>query len=289
MIGFFNIYKPEGVSSNLVVVKIKKFLGTKNVGHMGTLDPMASGVLPIAIGKATRIFDYLTKSRKVYRATFQLGIKTDSDDITGSVIQTLPSKIGGKEISAILPKFIGKIVQIPSKYSAIKINGRRAYSLARQKIDFDMKSREVEIFDIKLVSFDSNDKTFTIDVVCEGGTYIRTLGLDIALALGEICTMTKLERRESSSFKVESSIPLYDFLNQKNVTPIAIERVLDLEVLNLNVDDFEKLSNGVKLNANDFHLTSQYFYVKKGDTLLGIGEVEGGFIRIKTNLFTGEN
>lgn len=288
MIGFFNIYKPQGISSNAVVVKIRKTLGEKSVGHMGTLDPMALGVLPVAVGKATRIFEYLKKSKKKYRATFQLGIKTDSDDITGNIVKESIPNIGADDILAIIPKFVGKLVQTPSKYSAIKIDGKRAYSLARQKIDFEMKSREVDIFEIKFLYFNSNEKTFTIDVTCGGGTYIRTLGLDMAQALGEICTMTSLERRESSGFLVEDSIPLDEFLDLKNFVPIGVEEVLNLEVLNLEWKDFEKVLNGVKIKASEFHPKGENFFVKSGEKLLGIGEIAGGFIRIKTNLFNGE-
>ena len=147
--GFVNIIKPTGMTSSDVVLRVKKILKTKKVGHLGTLDPAASGVLPVAVGKATKFFDYFLNKDKTYVAVVKFGIETDSLDSFGNITNKDNTIISKEDILKVIPEFIGKILQVPPKYSAIKINGKRACDLARENIDFEIKPKEITIHSIK--------------------------------------------------------------------------------------------------------------------------------------------
>lgn len=283
MIGFYNVLKPTGLTSNDVVGRLKKILNRKDIGHMGTLDPMAAGVLPIAVGKATRLFDYLLHLKKTYIATFLLGVETDTDDSTGTKIKSDGFILNKDNLNIVISKFIGKITQIPPKYSAIKINGKRAYDLARNNIEFEVKPRVVEIFNIEILNIINNYVTFKFEV--EGGTYIRTLGKDIATKLGTTATMVSLIRTQSSSFKIENSI-LIDNVNE-STNIINVKDVLHIDTIRLDDISFRKLINGIKLKYSG-KVSGEFFVENTNGVLLGIGMLENGFIRIKTNLYEGE-
>ena len=156
--GFVNIIKPTGMTSSDVVLKVKRILGTKKVGHLGTLDPAASGVLPIAVGRATKFFDYFLSKDKVYVASVIFGIETDTLDSFGKVLNTQSSEVSLEQINSVLYKFIGEIEQIPPKFSAIKINGKRAYDLARESADFEIKPRKINIYSIKAQSLPNKNE-----------------------------------------------------------------------------------------------------------------------------------
>ena len=149
--GFVNILKPTGMTSSDVVCKVKKILGTKKVGHFGTLDPAASGVLPLGVGRGAKFFDYFLSKDKEYYALVEFGVLTDSLDSFGEVLETRDVDVSKEQILSVLPKFIGKIEQIPPKYSAVKINGEKACDLARKGVEFEIKSRQIEIFNIDLL------------------------------------------------------------------------------------------------------------------------------------------
>ena len=192
MIGFVNVNKPSGISSSKVVSICKKIFNTKKIGHMGTLDPLAEGVLPIAIGKATRMFDYFLDKHKEYVAEFTFGMTTDTLDAEGNIIEKcdyIPTK---EKIIEILPSLIGVIDQIPPQYSAKKVNGRCAYDLARAGQIVDLKPKRIEIYDIKLLEVKDNKFTFLIE--CSGGTYIRSIARDIATLVNSKAYMSKLIR-----------------------------------------------------------------------------------------------
>ncbi len=187
MIGMINMLKPVGLTSSDVVVRVRGILrrhtGEKyKVGHMGTLDPGASGVLPVAIGNATRLFGLLANKTKIYRAIMRFGYSTDTCDSYGIVTEKSEHIPTISELASILPSFVGKINQIPPKYSAISINGKRAYSMARENIDFDIPVRTITINSLEIIE-QLDDRTFVIDINCMGGTYIRTLIYDIAKKL----------------------------------------------------------------------------------------------------------
>ena len=204
MKGFINVIKPSGMSSAYAVGAVKKKFNCP-CGHMGTLDPMASGVLPVGLHKTSRLFDYLLDKTKRYIATFKFGVLTDTLDSTGNVIATssvIPSK---EQIQSKLTDFVGEISQIPPKYSAKCIDGKRGYELARKGVDFTLAPKIVTILDFKLTKqISDNEFEFTID--CKGGTYIRSLARDLGSSLGSMAIMTSLIRAKSGFFSLENGV-----------------------------------------------------------------------------------
>ena len=181
--GVVNVYKPQNISSNQVVVKIKKFLGIKKVGHTGTLDPLACGVLPICIGNATKISDYLINKDKKYVVRLKFGILTDTYDCEGKILEKdTEFKVDPHEVKTVLESFIGEYEQVPPIYSAVKVDGKRAYELARQGMNFELKARKVKIYSIENIEIKDDECGFVVE--CSKGTYVRSLCRDIGDKLG---------------------------------------------------------------------------------------------------------
>ncbi len=247
MIGFINVNKPAGLTSAQVVSRVKHALKLDKhtkIGHMGTLDKLASGVLPLAIGRATRLFDYMLSKKKYYRAEFTFGSMTDTLDLDGKVIQTTSKYPTKSEIEAVLPQFLGKLSQLPPMFSAKSINGVRASDLARQGKTPGLKPAEIEIFDLRLVEYVGNSAV--IDIECSAGTYIRSLCRDLATALDSCATMTKLIRTRAGVFTLDMAVEL-DEVSDKTLLPADI--VLGgVERLALNgKDELNLLFQGKKL------------------------------------------
>ena len=243
--GIIPINKPQDWTSFDVVNKLKYRLKPLKVGHLGTLDPMATGVLLVTIGKGTKLFDLMQEKTKTYVATFEFGYETDTLDATGKInnqSELIPTQ---QQVLEVLTKFIGKISQIPPKFSSKSINGKRAYELARQNIDFEIKPKEVNIHQIKLLSY--QERKLTIEIVCGSGTYIRAIGRDIAYALNTFATMTSLVRTKIDNFDLTKcySIANIDNLQEKI---IPIKEVLNFPVLNLNDLEKARILNGQTLN-----------------------------------------
>ena len=213
MDGIIIINKTKNYTSFDVVAVVRKLLNEKKVGHTGTLDPMATGVLPILIGRATKLQQFMTDKDKEYVASFKLGIASDTLDITGRIISTVKSDIKKGEIEKVLQKFKGEIMQIPPMYSAVKKDGIRLYSLARKGINIERKPRKVTISELKLIKFDENLQCGALLVKCSKGTYIRTLCSDIGDSLGCGAVLTELERTKSFNFYIENSITLDELRN----------------------------------------------------------------------------
>ncbi|MBR2021529.1 MAG: tRNA pseudouridine(55) synthase TruB [Clostridia bacterium] len=207
MNGILNIYKESGMTSFAVVARVKKFCSEKRVGHAGTLDPMATGVLPILVGKAAVMQERLSDHDKRYVAGLRLGISTDTGDVTGNVLETRDVSVTTERFCEILSEFCGKIMQVPPMYSAIQVDGQRLYDLARKGIEVERQAREIEIYENTLIER-VNDTDFVIDVSCSKGTYIRTLCEDIGKALGTVATMYSLERVQCGDYKIENSIKI---------------------------------------------------------------------------------
>lgn len=198
--GFYLVDKPIGISSSFITIKLKKHLKEKNkFGHSGTLDPAASGLLVIGCGKATRFFQYLLQE-KTYHFSVQFGVCTDTADLAGKIIQTDNKVILKEEILNVISKFLGKTMQTPNKFSAIKINGQRAYELARADLDFNMPMRDIYIHNLELVNFFENKADFIVS--SKSGLYVRTLSEDIAKELGTIGVVTNLRRTLSNGFSL---------------------------------------------------------------------------------------
>lgn len=239
MFGFLNINKPSGVTSRHVTSQIQRLLGTRfKVGHAGTLDPLATGVLVLAVGPATRLVSYLHRKPKSYIGQFRLGLTSPSQDIDGDVEPVHSANAVTKlELDSKLTKFLGTITQTPPKYSAIKIDGKRAYNLARRGKDVIMPEREIEIHSLALRKFNFPD--FEIEVKCSSGTYVRTLGRDIALACGTDAVMTGLRRTQVGIFDITNSSEIA----QLNHPSIASER-LESPLVTLRDHSRRKLTPG---------------------------------------------
>jgi tRNA pseudouridine55 synthase len=213
--GFLNLNKPLGWTSHDCVAKVRGLLKTKKVGHGGTLDPKATGVLPLAVGRATRLLQYLPEN-KAYRATVRFGITTTTDDLEGEVMsQTEVPELSLAQIEAVLPQFIGKIEQIPPQYSAIQMGGKRLYDLARAGVAVDVPSREVEVMGLEVLHWQPGDAPeVTLAIACGGGTYIRAIARDLGAVLGCGATLVQLERTESSGFHLRDSCTLEALIEQ---------------------------------------------------------------------------
>ena len=205
MNGILNIYKESGMTSFAVVSRVRKFCGEKRVGHAGTLDPMATGVLPILVGKAAVMQEKLSDHDKKYVAGLRLGICTDTGDITGNVLETRDISVTDGQFCNVLKAFTGRIMQVPPMYSAIQVDGQRLYDLARKGIEVERQAREIEIYENTLIER-VNETDFVIEVACSKGTYIRTLCEDIGKALGTVATMYSLERVQCGDYSKETSI-----------------------------------------------------------------------------------
>ncbi len=248
MNGVINVYKPVGCTSFDVVAALKKICNTGKVGHTGTLDPLASGVLPVCIGKATKIVDYIMEDIKIYKTQLKLGITTDTYDLEGKVTSSKDVDVNDEEILRVIKKYLGQTSQIPPMYSAIKVNGKKLYDLARAGIEIERKGRLITIYDICDISISLPYVNFIVK--CSKGTYIRSLCYDIGRDLNCGAVMTKLERIRSGNFSIENSINIQS-LNAENVGDylISIENALE-KYKKVNLDKMFKklLINGVKMN-----------------------------------------
>lgn len=210
--GILNIYKPQNMTSHDVVSIVRRTLKIKKVGHTGTLDPMATGVLPVCVGQATRIIEYLDMDFKTYKCEMLLGMETDTLDIWGEVVcRCNDIQVSKSDIEAVISRFHGLVTQVPPKYSALKVNGKRLYEYARNGEDVEIKSREIFIKNFKMDNIDIENKKLIFTVECSKGTYIRTICDDIGRALGCGGTMTALERIGSGAFEKANSIDLEEF------------------------------------------------------------------------------
>ena len=279
--GVLIVNKHAGVTSHDIVGKIRRLYGTRQVGHTGTLDPMATGVLVVLIGRAAKASEYLASDRKQYRATLRLGITTDTEDITGTVL-TQTNKIPNEQsVMAILPQFRGKIQQIPPMYSALKVNGRKLVDLAREGVVIERQAREIEIFDLLAEPTDLASD-YRLTVTCSGGTYIRTLCADIGSALGCGGAMATLERTEACGFSIELAHTIAELeemtMEQRQNLLIPTEHLFDdLPLINLS-EFYERLiRNGCavqqkKLKCNFPALQRVRLYDPAG-TFFALGEV----------------
>ena len=254
--GWLNIYKPKGVSSARIVSKIKRLLKAK-IGHAGTLDPLAEGILPIAVGEATKLSSYLVDAKKCYEFKIQFGSMTDTGDAEGKeteVTNIIPESF--EECCNITPKFLGKITQIPSKYSAIKIDGHRAYDLARKNIDFEMKSREITIYSLKCLSYENGVASYVAE--CSKGTYIRTLAEDISKSLQSLGFVIELRRLKVGIFCEEDSVHDLEDLEAKLMkTEAVLDDILELQI---DAEIVQNVRNGKKIyfdqeDTEDMYLT----------------------------------
>lgn len=278
MDGVVIINKPKGMTSQNVVSKVKRILNEKKVGHAGTLDPNATGVLPILVGKATKISKYLIEHDKSYEAIIKLGEKSSTGDIEGDIVEKKEIKLDkytSEDIQNILNMFLGKTKQIPPMYSAIKVNGKKLYEYAREGKEIELKERDIEIFNIQLKNVDYENQEISYIVDCSKGTYIRTLCEDIAKKLNTVGYMKELTRLRVDKFNISNAITLEELEEKKNNSNfediIPIESLFSDKPKIILTNKKENLFlNGVKLTFNNEDGTYLIYNEKKSYVGLGI-------------------
>lgn len=279
MLGFISVNKKKGDTSAYVVNRIKKLVGkNKSCGHMGTLDPLASGVLPVAIGQATRLFTFLLDKRKSYLADFDFSFTTPSLDLETEPYLTTEKKANEKEILSVLPSLIGELMQIPPAYSAKCVDGKRSYKLARRGVEVELQPKKVRIDDIRLVDRLS-ETCFRFEIDCRGGTYIRSIARDLGAALSLPATMTNLVRTRSGIFTIENSFSL-DEIEQKGLSECLVEadKTVFYPSLTLSAEKEKRLLNGL---YDDFSLENGLYKVYGESGFLGVGEITEQKLKMK--------
>ena len=280
MDGILVVNKPYGCTSHDVVYKVKKTLKQK-VGHTGTLDPMATGVLPLLIGKGTLISKYLINHDKIYEATIKLGIQTETLDSEGKIIEekeVAEEILDKKFVEQILKEFLGTRKQVPPMYSAIKVNGKKLYDYARNGEAIDIPERTIHIYNISLLYIDKKNKEIKFRVECSKGTYIRTLCKDIAEKAGNIGYMCALNRIKVGDFNIEDAISV-DEIDENNIHIIGIEEIFEhkKEIVLKSKTELQKFLNGVKLSYNVSDDVYRIYDVS--NVFIGLGIVANGLLK----------
>lgn len=286
MDGVIIINKPKGCTSHDIVYKVKKILNEK-VGHTGTLDPMAEGVLPILIGKGTLVSKYLINHNKKYIVILQLGQKTKTADIEGNIIEEKPVNIElltKNNIIKVLNTFIGKQKQTPPIYSAIKVNGKKLYEYARKGQEVELKPRQIEIYDINLINYSKENKQIEFEVFCGKGTYIRSLCEDIAEKFGTVGYMKALKRIQVGEFNIDNSITVEELENNIQNSEDINKKIISIEELFNKNDKIQLEDSKLKHFLNGVKLTQKYnngIYkiYNKNKNFIGIGVIENQLLK----------
>lgn len=281
MFGFLNIYKPKGKTSHDVVAILRRITKVKQIGHTGTLDPFAEGVLPICIGKATRLIEYL-KDDKAYVATVQFGSATDTYDLEGETTKTSDLIPSLDEIEAKLDDFRGEIEQTPPIYSAIKVNGKKLYEYARAGEQVEVKTRKVCISELKLLEYNQETRTLELYIACSKGTYIRSIANDLGEKLGCFGHLIKLVRVQAGDFVVEDAIKLEDLQTKEDVEKQLIYPLQKLNYQTYSLDEIEKekISHGMQIFAKN-NLENEIVILTYEDTLIAVAESNANKITCK--------
>lgn len=286
MNGILIINKEKGCTSHDIVYKVKKIFNEK-VGHTGTLDPLAEGVLPILIGKGTLCSKYLINHDKKYIVNLALGQKTETADLEGKIIEekNIPDKsLTQGEVEKVLKNFIGKQQQMPPIYSAIKVNGKKLYEYARKGQNVEIKPREIEIYDIKLMNIDARKKQIQFEVFCGKGTYIRSLCEDIAEKLETVGYMESLKRIQVGNFKIEESSKIQELEENKEDIKYLESKIISVEEIfknkeKIKIDDkkMQLFLNGVKITQNQEN--DIYRIYDKNEKFIGIGIIQDKLLK----------
>ena len=291
MNGFINLYKPAGMTSQSAVNVVKRLLPRKTpIGHGGTLDPDAEGILPVCIGKATRLFDYIVDKRKVYVGGITLGITTDTDDASGNVIDTCAVNAGQAELKAVLNRFVGEISQVPPMYSALKKGGEPLYKLARKGITLELEPRKVNVYRLDYVR-QNGENSYELEIECGKGVYIRSLMRDIGACLGCGAHMSSLARVRAGAFDVRNAVTT-DKLSPDNIEELLFPMDYLLgayESVTVPADMREKIMNGVQIPKEYVSLTNaaenQIVKLYVGCEFAGMGYINAdGGVTIKCML-----
>ena len=279
MKGFINLIKPKGMSSAYAVGAVKRKFRVP-CGHMGTLDPMAEGVLPVGIGQASRLFQYLLDKEKTYIAKFKFGQTTDTLDVTGTLLDTTKIIPTEEQLKAVLPTFVGEIDQVPPKYSAKCIDGKRGYQLARKGVEFELAPKKVTILSADLLGQTDSDE-FEFKFVVKGGTYIRSLARDIASACSSLGVMSALTRSSCGIFSIENGVSVQDFIDTEDAEKLLIapEDTVSFPKIVLTEKQANKILNGV---FDNYGINDGIYRVYNGQEFWGVGTASNGVLKINT-------
>ena len=273
MDAIFNVLKPPKMTSHDVIGFLRRALNTKKIGHGGTLDPDAAGVLPVFFFFATRLLEFAVEGRKEYIAEFTLGAQTDTGDDSGEVVKTLPvPQFTQEQLLAVLAQFIGLQLQLPPMYSAIKINGKKLYQLARQGVEVERTARPIEVYKLELLYY--TETSFTVRVACSKGTYIRVLGEDLATALGTCGTMSFLLRTQVGAYTIDKAFTLQEIAaNPDGCAAEPLTAVDALPKLRVNARQAARITNGVRTTLAGT-ADGRYVLLGPADEFLGIVRCE---------------
>ena len=281
MNGILVVNKEKDYTSRDVVNILTKEFNTKKIGHTGTLDPLATGVLVVCIGKYTKLISEITSYDKEYIAQIKLGIKTDTGDITGNVLEEKEFNVTEDDITKVLNSFLGKSIQTVPKYSAVKINGKKLYEYARNNEDIELPKREIEVKKIELINY--TDDIIQFKTTVSKGTYIRSLIEDICEKLNTVGTMNNLQRTKQGYFNIEDSYYLEDIKNN-NYKLVDIEKILNYKTYDLSKKEYEKVINGCKMN---FNINDEKVFLKYLGDIIAIYIKDNEFykplVMLKTN------
>ena len=293
MFGFLNIYKPKNYTSFDVVAVLRKITHIKQIGHTGTLDPFAVGVLPICIGKSTKLIEYLPDDKE-YIATIQLGKETNTYDLEGEITNTYPKIINEQELKNILEEFKGETEQTPPIYSALKVNGKKLYEYAREGKEIEIKPRKIFISKIDLLKFDQTEQIAQIIVGCSKGTYIRSIAYDIGKKLNCGGYLIALERTKAGMFNIDNAIKLEDIKTKNDVEKNLINPLIVTPILRYTMDNKERelVSHGMSIkldftklqkteNVNKSKKDSEVVFLVYGDKINAVGMVNENKIIVK--------
>lgn len=280
MFGFLNVYKPVGKTSHDVVAYFRRILKIKQIGHTGTLDPFAEGVLPICIGKSTKLIEYLPDD-KSYTAFVQFGKSTETYDTEGKIVFESDKKVSKEEVEHALNNFKGEIEQLPPMYSAIKVNGKKLYEYAREGVEVEVKPRKVSIFKIELLDFDFENQTAQVYIECSKGTYIRSIANDLGQVLGCGGHLYRLIRNKAGKFLVENSVKMEDF---KTVDDVKNNLINPIDMLNLNIYELDeaecqKIQYGQPL-LNKSMKSVDFIILVYNNRIKAVAKVDGDYIKV---------
>ena len=279
--GIVLVNKPRGISSNAVVNKVKHLLKADKAGHLGTLDVLGEGLLPVTLGKGTKLFDYFLQKDKVYQTVFKFGETSDTLDLEGDITCRNDVKVSLQDLEKVIPSFEGKQEQLPPIYSANKIGGKSAYQLARAGItDIPLKKKAIEIYSIKILN-QLAENTFELEVHCSSGTYVRSLCRDIAAKLGTYGIMCSILRTKCGIFDIKDAYSLEE-IKEGNFNIISLDNVFDYESAHINEQEFIKISNGMTIATNLSDGEYRLYFEQK---FLGIAEVRQNKLKLNLRLF----
>lgn len=296
MTGIILIDKPKDITSFGAVARVRRICGEKKCGHTGTLDPMATGLLTVMLGGATRFSELLPSHDKAYRAEFRLGTVTDTLDITGKVLETRPVSANAAQVAAALAEFVGEIEQLPPMYSAVSVNGKRLYDLARQGVEVEREPRRVTVYSAEILEANESAGEYAVSVECSSGTYIRTLISDLGEKLGCGAVLTQLRRTAANGFKISSAVTL-EALSQAAESGeldrliIPVDRALEeYPIITVSAAQARRFGNGGELSLErlKYPRTLGFFRIYGPDgAFMGLGEIgDGDSLKVK-RVFVG--